>query len=300
MEKRKFGKTDMNVSVLGFGAAPIGMEEGVAFEEVRRLLEEVLELGVTVIDTASYYDRSEEYIGRAIGNRRKDYYLFSKCGEGESVGLDYPDWDARAVRPSVERSLKRLQTDYLDLVLIHSCSEAILRQGDLIAEVKKLKEEGLVRYIGYSGDSTDMLYAIGTGEYDAIETSVNIADQEAVHLTLKEAEKAGLGVIAKRPVANVVWKRDESEFNTPGDYKERLEKLSYPFLEKPADDILETALRFTLSIPQVHTAIVGTKNREHFRQNVQQAAKGKLEEREMEAILRRWQEVREPAWAGLK
>lgn len=298
MEKATFGNTDMRVSALGFGGALIGLENARP-EVVRELLNTALDSGINVIDTASSYKTSEELIGQAVGHRRDDYYLFSKCGEGVSVGLEYPDWDKRNVRPSVERSLKRLQTDRLDLVLIHSCPEAVLRQGDLIREVQRLKQDGLVRYIGYSGDSTDMLYALELGVFDAIETSVNVADQEAIELTLGKASRAGVGVIAKRPVANVVWSRGEDEKNRPSEYEKRLDKLEYPFLNGSAEDILETALRFTLSVPEVHTAIVGTAKVDHLRSNIEMAAKGKLPAQQYDEIRRIWKAQREPAWAGL-
>jgi aryl-alcohol dehydrogenase-like predicted oxidoreductase len=263
------------------------------------LLNTALDQGVNVIDTASSYKRSEGQIGKAVSHRRGDYYLFSKCGEGQKVGLPYPDWDARNVRPSIERSLKDLQTDYLDLMLIHSCTEAVLRQGDLIEALQKLKDDGLARYIGYSGDSTDALYAIGTGRFDVLETSFNIADQEPLALTLDEAAKRQMGVIAKRPIANDAWDRPDSKL-TPTQYIDRLNKLDYTFLKEDREAILETALRFVLSFPQqVHTAIVGTTSLEHMLRNVQYAAKGKLPDEQIREIRDRWQKVQEPAWAGV-
>jgi aryl-alcohol dehydrogenase-like predicted oxidoreductase len=300
MEKRPFGRTGMQVSVLGFGSAEIGMDSvSISDQDVELLLNTALEQDINVIDTASSYKRSEGQIGRAISHRRKEYYLFSKCGEGQSVGLPFPEWDARNVRPSCERSLKDLKTDYLDLMLIHSCSEAILRQGDLIEAVQKLKDDGLVRYIGYSGDSTDALYAVETNKFDVLETSLNIADQEAVSLTLDEAAKRQMGVIVKRPLANVVWRRAGLE-NAPDPYVERLNKLDYPFYTEHPDVIVEKALRFVLSYPQVHTAIVGTTSTEHLLLNVMLAGKGKLPDDEIREIRQRWLEVREPAWAGVK
>lgn len=300
MEQRQFGKTDMKVSILGFGGSEIGKKgKETPLQDVEQLLKTALNLGLNVIDTASSYNSSEELIGQAVSNRRQDYYLFSKCGEGKTVGLEYPDWDPRNVRPSAERSLKRLQTDYLDLMLIHSCTEAVLRQGELIEAVKKLKQDGLVRYIGYSGDSTDVLYAIKLGVFDALETSLNLLDQEAAAMTLEEASRHQMGIIIKRPVANVVWNSNDEKGSSPPEYEERLKKLNYPFLSGNPDKILELALRFPLSFPQVHTAIVGTTNVEHFRKNAQYAAKGRLSDAEMSVIRDRWNEVREPAWEGL-
>lgn len=300
METRKFGKTDMKVSVLGFGSAEIGMDSSTASDqEVGELLNALLDEGVNVLDSASSYKRSEGLIGKHVAARRSEYYVFSKLGEGESVGLPYPDWDVRNVRPSIERTLRDLKTDYVDLMMIHSCSEAVLRQGDLIEALRDLKREGLTRYIGYSGDSTDALYAVSTGVFDALETSINIADQEALQLTVSEASKRDMGIIAKRPIANAVWVRQGLE-NAPDPYVERLGKLNYPFLKNDSDAIAEKALRFVLSVPFVDTAIVGTTKLAHFRQNIGYAAKGKLPDREILDIRNRWLEVQEPAWAGLK
>jgi aryl-alcohol dehydrogenase-like predicted oxidoreductase len=300
MEQRQFGRTDMKVSVLGFGGAEIG-EKGkeTSLQEVKQLLTTAIELGLNVIDTASSYNISEELIGQAVSNRRQDYYLFSKCGEGKTVGLEYPDWDPRNVRASAERSLKRLKTDYLDLMLIHSCTEAVLRQGELIEAVEKLKQDGLVRYIGYSGDSTDALYAIKLGVFDALETSLNLLDQESISMTLEEANRRDMGVIIKRPVANVVWSQSDEEESPTPEYIERLKKLNYSFLNENPDKAMEIALRFPLSFPQVHTVIVGTTKVAHFRVNAQYAAKGGLSESEVSLIRKRWNEVREPAWEGL-
>jgi len=300
VETRKFGKTDMKVSVLGFGSAEIGMDSSTASDqEVGELLNALLDEGVNVLDSASSYKRSEGLIGKHVAARRSEYYVFSKLGEGESVGLPYPDWDVRNVRPSIERTLRDLKTDYVDLMMIHSCSEAVLRQGDLIEALRDLKREGLTRYIGYSGDSTDALYAVSTGVFDALETSINIADQEALQLTVSEASKRDMGIIAKRPIANAVWVRQGLE-NAPDPYVERLGKLNYPFLKNDSDAIAEKALRFVLSVPFVDTAIVGTTKLAHFRQNIGYAAKGKLPDREILDIRNRWLEVQEPAWAGLK
>ncbi|OAO89095.1 hypothetical protein AXX17_ATUG04500 [Arabidopsis thaliana] len=300
MEKRTFGKTDMQVSVLGFGSAEIGMDTAeVSEHKVSQLLNQILDEGVNVLDSASSYKRSEDLIGRSVSHRRNDYYVFSKLGEGNSVGLPYPDWDVRNVRPSIERTLRDLKTDYVDLLMIHSCSEAVLRQGDLIEAVRELKREGLTRYIGYSGDSTDALYAVGTDVFDALETSVNIADQEALALTITEANRRNMGIIAKRPIANAVWVRRGME-NAPEKYVERLEKLDYPFLRNDSDAISEKALRFVLSIPFVDTAIVGTTQIDHFLKNLRFAERGQLPDRDILDIRNRWLESCEPAWSGLK
>lgn len=295
LEKRKFGKTDMQVTPLGLGGAEIGITD-MPEADALKLLNEVLDAGINVIDTASSYNTSEERIGKAVAGRRDEFYLFTKCGEGQKVGLDYPDWDPRAVRPSIERSLKRMKVDYVDLVQIHSCSEAILMQGGLIEELQKARDAGLTRYIGYSGDSTDALYAVKTGVFDTLQTSLNIADQESIELVLAEARKREMGVIAKRPVANVVWKRPEGSVNRPDVYQERLDKLDYDFIKQDPEAAIGTALRFTLAHADI--AIVGTTSIDHLRDNLKDAARGPLEEKLVKQIRERWSALREPAWAG--
>lgn len=300
MEKRQFGKTDMKVSVVGFGGYEIAMKSvDTTTEMAGKLLNAALDQGMNVIDTASIYLDSEKMIGQTVSHRRQDYYLFSKLGEGQKAGLPYPEWDVRNARPSIERSLRDLKTDHLDMLYIHSCSEAVLRRGELIEAIQKFKQEGLTRYIGYSGDSTDALYAIETGVFDSLQTSLNIVDQEAVTLTLDKAAQRNMGIVIKRPLANVAWAREGAE-NAPQDYITRFEKLDFPFKNEDADKTAEISLRFVLSFPQVHTALVGTKNLDHMMKAFEFAAKGQLDDGQFQMIRKRWEDLHEPAWAGLK
>lgn len=113
MEKRVFGKTGMNVSVLGFGGAEIGFE-GATPATVREILHAALDSGLNVIDTAECYMNSEELIGEAVASRREDFYLFTKCGHKWTYTEEA--WTGLDIAESLERSLKRLQTDYVDLL----------------------------------------------------------------------------------------------------------------------------------------------------------------------------------------
>ncbi|KEZ48566.1 aldo/keto reductase [Metabacillus indicus] len=296
MERRAFGKTDMMVSVLGFGAAEIGFSNA-SEETVDRLLGTALDAGLNVIDTAECYNTSEELIGKTMSHRRDDFYLFTKCGH--TSGLDGEDWNPAMLEESIDRSLKRLKTDYVDTIHLHSCSEDILRQGDVIDVLKRAKEKGKTRYIGYSGDHTDALYAIKTGAFDTFETSVSIADQEAVDLTIPEAVKRGMGIIAKRPIANVAWNYSEKPENGYyQEYWERFNELDYPFLKGELPEAVEKALRFTLTVPGVHTAIVGTAKPDRWIQNAKLAAKGNLSEKEYNQIRDLYNRAAKKEWAG--
>src|SRR3954462_500932 len=203
MEKRQLGGTDMQVSVLGFGGAEIGFE-GASETTVERLLKAALDAGLNVIDTGECYEGSEELIGKTVADRRADYFLFTKCGHPRGVGSE--DWSAGSLLESIERSLQRLQTEQLDLIQLHSCSEAVLRKGEAITALQTAREKGYARYIGYSGDTEAARYALESGAFDVLQTSINIADQEAIELVLPLAREKGMGVIAKRPIANVAWK----------------------------------------------------------------------------------------------
>jgi aryl-alcohol dehydrogenase-like predicted oxidoreductase len=296
MEKRALGKTDMRASVLGFGGSEIGYGQA-AVETVERLLGDALDAGLNVIDTAECYVTSEELIGRSVSHRRKDFYLFTKCGH--AAGLDLPDWDARLLEQSIERSLRRLRTDYVDLLQLHSCSEEVLRRGDVIEVLRRARAAGKTRYIGYSGDGRAALYAVECGAFDTLQTSINIADQESLELTLPPARERGLGIIAKRPLANAVWKNTER----PGDpyvqpYWDRLQQLDYEFLRDDIAAAIATALRFTLGVPGVGTAIVGTEKPGRWRQNAAMLAAGALDAAGFEAIRARWAQRAGADWAG--
>lgn len=293
MEKRTFGQTGLEVSVLGFGGAEIGYENA-SPSDVEKLLNSALDTGLNVIDTAECYNNSEELIGNAVAKRRDDFHLFTKCGHAS--GFDLPDWDLKLLEQSIERSLQRLQTDHVELVLLHTCSEETLRQGDVIQVLQRAKEQGKTRLIGYSGDSHAARYAIECGAFDALETSVNIADQEALELTLPLALERGMGVIAKRPIANVAWKNGADENSYGHTYWKRLNELQYDFLQ--SEDAVATALNFTLSLPAVQTAIVGTKRPERWAQNAALLSQGPLPQEKFDQIRAHWKEVAQPDWVG--
>jgi aryl-alcohol dehydrogenase-like predicted oxidoreductase len=296
MEKRRFGQTDMHVTALGLGGAEIGYEK-VDPDTAARLLNDALDAGLNVIDTAECYLQSEELIGQAVSSRRSDYHLFTKCGHPQSPGVS--DWRPSSLLESIERSLRRLKTDRVDLVQLHSCSEDELRKGDVIEALRRAREKGYTRSIGYSGDGTAARYAIESGAFDALQTSISIADQEAIELTLPLASERQMGVIAKRPIANAVWRHaqePENAYVVP--YWERIQKLGYDFLQGDPSAGVAMALRFTLSVPGVHTAIVGTTKPGRWRENAAILQAGPLSSSEFEAIRARWREMTEPGWTG--
>lgn len=297
MERRQLGKTDMEVSILGFGGSEIGYENA-SEETVARLLNSALDAGLNLIDTAECYEGSEELIGRTVADRRDDYYLFTKCGHPRGIGSE--DWSAASILESIQRSLGRLRTDRLDLIQLHSCSESVLRKGDAIGALRSAREKGYTRYLGYSGDSQAARYAVECGAFDTLQTSINIADQEAIDLVLPLAREKKMGVIAKRPIANVAWKENHKPIVPYHHvYWDRLRKLRYDFIHDfPLAESIARALRFTLSVPGVHTAIVGTTKPERWQENARIVEEGLLREADFAAIRERWDEIAPASWVG--
>lgn len=280
----------MVVSVLGLGGAEIGFN-GTEQANVSVIINEGLDNGLNVIDTAECYRDSEEKIGEAVGHRRDDYFLFTKCGHAS--GLSGEDWEPAMLRESIDRSLRLLKTDYVDLLQLHSCSSDLLLQGDVIQVLQEAKAAGKTRYIGYSGDGQDAKTAVTLGVFDALQTSCNFADQECINLTLPLAKAKGMGVIAKRPIANVAWRHESREVAGYGAvYWDRLQELKYIY-----PHMVDLALRFTLS-QDIHVAIVGASKPERWKENSEIAIRGALDDETVSWIRNRWLDVAKPDWVG--
>jgi aryl-alcohol dehydrogenase-like predicted oxidoreductase len=294
----------MNVAVLGFGGSEIGYEK-TDQATVAKLLNAALDAGLNVVDTAECYIDSEVQIGTAIGHRRKDYYLFTKCGHAVDAPGRGVDWSKAGVLRSVERSLKRLKTDAVDLLQLHSCSIDELKKGECIEGLEQAKKEGKTRYIGYSGDSKAARYAVECGRFDTLQSSVNIVDQECIELNLPLAWERNMGVIAKRPIANAVWRYDakpENEYNV--EYWRRLQELKYDFASGEArtkqgpDGPAAIAMRFTAMQLGVHVLIVGTSKPERWKQNAELMQAGPLPKELAESIRARWKLTAKEDWIG--
>ncbi len=288
----------MEVSVLGFGGAEIGFDNSQTQENVNELLNAALDAGLNVIDTAAAYNTSEKFIGNAVSKRRKEFYLLTKCGALDNFTRS--DWSKKGILETIEQSLRNLKTDYLDIAQLHSCDSEILRRGEAIEGLQRAQEKGYTRYIGYSGDREEAKYAIETDVFDSFQTSVNIADQTPIDGNIKLAAEKGLGVIAKRPIANAAWRDSVKPENSYlHEYWERLQKLKFDFLDKSLEESIAQALRFTMSIPGVDTMIVGTTKPNRWQSNAKLVAEGNLSSEEFEAIRQPWREVADKSWVGM-
>jgi aryl-alcohol dehydrogenase-like predicted oxidoreductase len=292
MLTRNFGTSSLQVSALGFGAGHIGYD-GVTERDAHVLLDRALDLGINFIDTARGYGLSEERIGRWLPAHRDEVVLSTKVGYGVEGAKD---WSAAAVTGGVDEALRTLGTDVLDVVFLHSCPLAVLERGEAAQALLSCVDAGKVRVPGYSGENEALAWASGAGVFGAVQSSVNLADQRSLREVLPEASsRRGLGVVAKRPLANAPWRHSERPVGVYGEtYWLRLRELG---LEPESDDWQGTALRFSAFTPGVSTAIVGTSRTANLEAAAAAVARGPLPVTERA----QWEDAFAPhagVWAG--
>ncbi len=297
MEYKNLGKTELKVSRLGFGGAEIGQQKATQ-ETVNELLNSAIDAGLNLVDTAAAYWKSEEMIGNAIGDRRREIVLISKCGAVD--GFTWSDWSKKGILETIQKSLQLLQTDYLDIEQLHSCDAETIKRGEVIEALIVAKEKGYIRYAGYSGDGEDAVAAIETDFFDTLQTSVSIADQEAIELTIPPANEREMGIIAKRPIANAVWRHDaKPDDSYHHEYWDRIQDLQYDFLDKNMSESVAIALNFTLAIEGVDTAIVGTTKPGRWKENAEMLEQIDFSEKDFKRIRERWAEISDGKnWKG--
>jgi aryl-alcohol dehydrogenase-like predicted oxidoreductase len=267
--QRAYGSTGLRFSVLGLGAGQIG--DGQLDEaQVGKLLNEVLDLGITLIDTARGYGLSEERIGKHIAHRRKEFVLSTKVG----YGIDgVPDWTYNCILAGVDRALKLMKTDHLDIAHLHSCPQETLQHGEVIDALDRCVTDGKIRFAAYSGDNEPLAWALASRRFRGLMCSVNVFDQRAIDRVVTPSGKRHIGLIAKRPIGNAPW----LHANQPsGQYCEqywlRMKAMGLDF----GADWADVALRFTAFTNGVTSCIVGGKNIDHIRSNIASIARGPL------------------------
>jgi aryl-alcohol dehydrogenase-like predicted oxidoreductase len=283
------GRTGVEVTALGYGAMELrGPPRGPAIDEADagRLLNAVLDEGITLIDTSIDYGASEELIGRHLRDRRDEYFLASKCGCPTTPPADgtppYPhDYSAANVRAGVEQSLRRLQTDRLDLVQVHiSPSREQLESDGTIEEMMRLRDEGKVRFLGMSGILPHLADHIEMGVFDVFQIPYSLL-QRGHDALICAAADGGAGVLIRGGVARGTAAQDKQWSVRPlsgGDVpaEQTWEAAALDELLQDGMSRHEFVLRFTLGHPGLSSTIVGTGNLEHLRGNVTMASRGPL------------------------
>jgi aryl-alcohol dehydrogenase-like predicted oxidoreductase len=286
---RPYGRTGLGVSALGLGAGQLG-DARLSDSAAESVLATAIDAGVTLIDTAPSYGLSEQRIGQHLGARRERAVISTKLGYGVP-GI--PDWTGPCITAGVDQALRVLRTDRIDIGHLHSCPWQTLAANEVIEALVAAREAGKLRAIAYSGENENLAYALGRPEFDGYMASLNLFDQRVIGEGLSRLD--GRAFIAKRPVANHPW-RFAAQPN--GDYcEEYWLRWQAMGLDSGGLDWGELALRFTLSVPGVSSAIVGTSKVGHLQEAIGWAEKGALD---VETVAR-WQSrfaEKDAGWTG--
>ena len=268
MERRYLGKTGLLVSRLGVGLAEIGhFSPASDVSLISQLVNTAIEHGLNFFDTASCYGHSEELLGKALLHNREKVIIATKAGH--ALDSMTRSWTYETIRKSIERSLKRLNTEYIDIVQLHSCDVDVLKQGEVIRALQEAKQQGKTRFIGYSGDNESAGWAVESDIFDTLQTSFNIVDQKARSQLLPKAAEHEMGIIVKRPIANAAWAAAQNPSAYAGEYFRRSKKMiGDNSLPTNSTHPLVISLGFVFAHNAIDVAIVGTKNPVHMQNNI--------------------------------
>ena len=290
LPKRKLGRTGLNVTALGFGALELrGMVAGVGRElkpgQPERILNAVLDAGINYIDVAADYGEAEGHIGRCIANRRKEFFLASKCGcppdvskfepaERTRYGVPLPqlhDYSRENIIKTCDQSLRRMKTDYLDVLQFHfSPARNILEQEKAVQTLESLKRDGKIRFIGCSSILPNITDHIKMGVFDVLQVPYSALQPEHEDVIVAAA-RAGVGIVIRGGVA----KGPPGKGQGSADLWDLWDKAE---LNELLDGEHRTGfmLRFTITNPNIHTTVVGTLDPEHLLENIAAVLKGPL------------------------
>ncbi|WP_219062396.1 aldo/keto reductase [Pseudomonas sp. UMAB-08] len=254
---RPLGSTGLRVSPLGLGTVKLGRDQGVKYpngftipddREAQMLLKLARDLGINLIDTAPAYGTSEERLGPLLRGQRHEWVIVSKVGEEFEGGQSRHDFSAEHTRLSVERSLKRLETDFIDLVLVHSDGNdlAVLNDSGVYQALAELKQQGKIRGYGFSGKTVEGgLLALREGDCAMVTYNLNEQSEKPV---LDYAASHGKAILVKKALA------------------------SGHVCLSPGVDPIQASFELLFAHPGVASAIVGTINPLHLAHNVATAA----------------------------
>ncbi|MYE89355.1 aldo/keto reductase [Candidatus Poribacteria bacterium] len=291
MQYRRLGRTELEVSELGFGAWHIGWTPHDQGDEVGQLLNRALDAGVNFIDSSAAYRWSEELIAKYIGHRQDEFYFATKCGswrvqQSDGEWVQTLDYSAKAIEPQIDRSLRRLKTDCIDIMQLHSPKYDDVTFGDGLEGLKKAQKAGKVRFISISADGNTALKAIEIGEYDTLQLTYNVLQQGPAEVMAAAREK-DMGIIIKGPIANAIYEQSHPNENNAKTWYNARNILAPEVIGDMSR--VEASLRWLLCDPEVHTAIVGTTSINHFNDNLAGTERGRLPDEMLSEISRRYE-----------
>lgn len=289
MRQRRLGRTNLQVSEVGFGAWAIGgNKHGHSYgptdnAESLRAIARALDLGCTFFDTADLYGHglSEKLLGQALQKQRHACVIATKVGGDFYHGPFRKNFDPDYIRFALEKSLERLRTDYIDIYQLHNPPLMMLERGAHYAMLDDLKQAGKIRYYGVSvHDAYEGTMAVATGKPDVIQVAYNFLRQEPREDLFPLVQEHDIGLVIREPLANGMLTAKYSATTTFGAGDMRTEwppeflalqaRLAEKarFLATPARTLAQAALRFVLDAPAVSVVIPGVKTVEQVLENL--------------------------------
>lgn len=280
MQRNVLGRTGLEVTRLGYGSMGLRGprtwgKRVIDDEDADAFLNAVLDAGINFVDTAPDYGLSEERIGRAIGHRRDEFLLATKCGCAPVQHADHLDirhiWTAETIKQNIATSLQRLQTDVIDLLQFHGGDAQTLQENGLIELLESYRRQGVIRFVGVSSSLPQLPGLIDLGVFDTFQIPYSCLAPEH-HDLITRAADSGAGIIVRGGIAHG---GPDAEIQRP--------QLNDVWTQANLDELLpdgvtraELILRYTFSHPHIHTVIVGTCSREHLAANLTAASHGRL------------------------
>lgn len=299
--RRHLGRTGLEVPLLGLGSggpSRLGQDQGATSKSVGDLVSLAMELGANLFDTAPIYGESEVLLGEALSGIERDAYLLStkfRPLDDEGAVLEESHLDE-----SLERSLRRLKTDHIDLFFLHAVPPPVFDQvwDTFGTALHRAKERGLIRQVGvseaYVNDHTHQtaIDAIATDAVDVVMVGYNLLSPSARELVLSEAEDRGVGIVVACAIRKVISDPDLLEQVIENWKREGLLDESIPshgaldWLLDEAPSVTSAAYRFASQADEVSCVLTGTSSPGHLRQNAAAITEPPLSEPSLERIWR--------------
>ena len=300
------GRTGIELSRLGYGTWEIeGRIEGnpisrpVSEKHVSLMLNTALDSGMSIIDTADCYGHAEEFIGRSVSHRRDEFVIATKCGcnwRGRSRSTPPKQFTRESVFKNIDRSLTRLKTDHVDFLQLHNPKAAEVEDNELIDALLEVKRQGKTRWIGMSSDMPQLPPLAAFEELDVFQVGYQPMQRESEEW-IKKLGDDGRGIIIRSRAAKgqphyegTLAYNQGRIASGPGTWA-NFDRAKLDELRDDGDSRIAFMLRYTISLPQAHTVVVGTLSLEHMEENVRAVQRGPLSPDTLAEANRRLEEL---------